>query len=233
MSSEAWSAWPLPLTNQLFSRCRIFDNAATQPRVGAQSNTNTLRLRNEDDDTYEADLQQALKASVAQLQPQPQSTEASGSTATEPTASTFAETTHGGPEDTSASKKIKINIVKSQPTSHVIPPLPLNSRFKDEALEAQNHSKVVEANRWAEKLKKDKALERQARQRALNALKEDQEARKLRSQGGLSSSSSIISPVSASMPGALPQPTGSVSSSTPAQSTSTPASATAKAMVQV
>lgn len=214
----------------MFSRSRIFDNASTTSG-GQQSNT--LRLRNEVDDTFEADLQQALKASVAQPQPQPQSTEASGSTATEPTASTLlAATPHGVPEDTSAPKKMKINIVKSQPTSHVVPPLPLNSRFKEEALEAQNHSMVLEANRRAEKVKKDKALERQARQRALNALKEDQEARKLRSQGSLGASSSVTFPVNSSMPGGLPQPTGPVPTTTPAQSAAS-ASASAKAMVQV
>ncbi|GJJ74481.1 hypothetical protein EMPS_06839 [Entomortierella parvispora] len=208
----------------------IFDNAATiEPRAG---HSNTLRLRNETDDTFEAELQQALKASVAEPQPQPQSTEASGSTATEPTASTLAATAHGAPDETIVgAKKIKINIVKSQPSSHVVPPLPLNSRFKDEALEAQNNARVLEANRRAEKVKKDKAMERLARQRTLNAFKEDQEARKLRSQGGAGASSSVTASAAAAMPGALPQPMESVSTSNPAPQPSTPASA--KTMVQI
>jgi hypothetical protein len=96
----------------------------------------------------------------------------------------------------SSPKKIKINIIKAPTTSttpatpSVIAPLPLTSRHNEQEAEAQNATRLSEANKRAEKVKRDKMETRIARQRALDALKEDRENRKLRNQTPAPTSSS-------------------------------------------
>ncbi|KAG0199285.1 hypothetical protein BGX28_007427 [Mortierella sp. GBA30] len=159
----------------------IFDNngAFTPAQAGevassASQNINTLQLRSDEDQAFDAELQRALEESTRfQFAPPSQPHEESA-------------TTHPAPalDNSEPAKKIKINIVRSQPTSHVIPPLPLTSRHKDEELDALNATKVAEAAKRAEKAKKDKREARLAHQRALNDLKEDRENRKIRSHHG-------------------------------------------------
>ncbi|KAF8944780.1 hypothetical protein BGZ47_003707 [Haplosporangium gracile] len=168
----------------------IFANneTITSPQATTQTNSKTLRLRTEEDDAYDADLQRALAESTKSASTPPPA----------PTSQTsHHQQDHQPPTDDtsnahqleSSPKKIKINIIKAPTTSAtapdtplVIAPLPLTSRHNEQEAEAQNATRLAEANKRAEKTKRDKMEARIARQRALDALKEDRENRKLRNQ---------------------------------------------------
>ncbi|KAG0055014.1 hypothetical protein BGZ83_009784 [Gryganskiella cystojenkinii] len=211
----------------------IFDNNAAID-ANTSSSSSTLRLRDDTDNAFEADLQRALAASAAQVQPH-----SSEDPFPESVLPTFTSTNNEDQETANTAKKIKINIIKNPapPSSQpqVIPPLPLSSRFNDEALDAQNASRLLEANRRAEKIKKEKAQERLARQRALNAFKEDQEARKSKNQALSNTSSSAAGPSTSntSIPGAFP-PTSAATVPVPSTSSATTHSSTTRpTMVQI
>ncbi|KAF9916394.1 hypothetical protein BX616_003862 [Lobosporangium transversale] len=141
----------------------IFENS---DRIEPSQTGAALRLRDEDDEIFDADLQQALAESKLQ--------QASASSDNTPSDDTKAAAS-------SASKKIKINIIRNQTPAQITPPLPLTSRHKEEEAQATNAARLSEANKRAEQAKKAKQEARLAHQRALNDLKEDRENRKLRS----------------------------------------------------
>ncbi|KAG0368675.1 hypothetical protein BC939DRAFT_529193 [Gamsiella multidivaricata] len=162
----------------------IFDNSATPaPSTSSAGNNATLRLRDEQDEAFDTDLQQALS-------------ESSRVTYTLPThtskPSPAAVSLSPEPPSASATKKIKINIIRNEPSAKTTPLLPLASRHKDGELEAQNAARLAEANRRAEQTKREKMEARLARQRALNDLKEDRENRKLRTHHATGSSATAV-----------------------------------------
>ncbi|KAG0284119.1 hypothetical protein BGZ96_011519 [Linnemannia gamsii] len=200
----------------------------SQAAAPSQADSNTLRLRTGEDDTFDADLQRALAESTKSA-PTP-------SPSIQP--SQDHQQDHQPPTDDASStqqlesspKKIKINIFKAPTasttpaTSSVIAPLPLTSRHNEQEAEAQNATRLSEANKRAEKVKRDKMEARIARQRALDALKEDRENRKLRNQN----------PAPTSSTGASSDPPLASTVQEPAIATVTPvASAPSNAMVQL
>ncbi|KAF9182229.1 hypothetical protein BGZ50_005062 [Haplosporangium sp. Z 11] len=155
----------------------IFENPTATNTSGSN---NTLHLRNEQDDGFDADLQKALEEST-----KPQAT---------PLPSAAVEASDNG-GSAAPPKKIAIHIIRNPTPSQVVPPLPLTSRHKVEEQDALNAARVAEAVKRAEKAKKDKAEARLAKQRALNDAKEDRENRKMRAQGAIVASSSAGSVV--------------------------------------
>ncbi|KAI8595296.1 hypothetical protein EDD21DRAFT_448733 [Dissophora ornata] len=103
-----------------------------------------------------------------------------------------ASTTDTSPDNASAVKKIKINIIHNQPST-TTPLLPLISRHKSEELKAAEASRVAEANKRAEQTKRERMEARLARERTLNALKEDKENRKIRHPAVTNSSAATSS----------------------------------------
>jgi len=126
-----------------------------------------LRLRNEQDDTFDADLHQALLES----------------TRSQPVPDTHATSPIEESSEDLPSKKIKI--VRQQPpttANKVTPLLPAISRHNEEEEQAKDMARKTEANRRAEQAKRDKREAERARQRALIDLKEDREKMKMRHQ---------------------------------------------------
>lgn len=220
----------------------IFANNDTipSPQAATQANRNTLRLRTGEDDAYDADLQRALAESTKSPSTPPPLT---------PLTSSHQQDHQPPTDDTSnthqlesSSKKIKINIIKA-PTSSatapdtplVIAPLPLTSRHNEQEAEAQNATRLAEANKRAEKAKRDKMEARIARQRALDALKEDRENRKLRNQPPTPTTTSFSSTCTSSgQPLAANIQEPAAVASTPAASTPAPTPvAPSNAMVQL
>ncbi|KAG0309204.1 hypothetical protein BGZ98_004504 [Dissophora globulifera] len=151
----------------------IFGNGTTSANSSSNSSgsATALHLRDEQSDKYEADLQQALAEST-RAQPVPLPPPVAPSSAKAAAAPS--------PDEASMAKKIKINIVRGDPSNTTTPLLPLTSRHNEEELRAQDAARVAEATRRAEKSKRERMEARQARERTLNALKEDRENRKLR-----------------------------------------------------
>ncbi|KAG0327426.1 hypothetical protein BGZ99_007646 [Dissophora globulifera] len=151
----------------------IFGNGTTSASSSSNGSgsATALHLRDEQSDKYEADLQQALAEST-RAQPVPLAPPVAPSSAKAAAASS--------PDEASMAKKIKINIVRGDPSNATTPLLPLTSRHNEEELRAQDAARVAEATRRAEKSKRERMEAKQARERTLNALKEDRENRKLR-----------------------------------------------------
>ncbi|KAF9106651.1 hypothetical protein BGX27_009066 [Mortierella sp. AM989] len=124
----------------------------------------TLHLRDEQDDAFESDLQRALAESSR----------------SQPVATTQSTESSIASSDSNSVKKIKINITRNQGSTPDTPLLPLSSRHKEEEMQAMNATRVAEATRRAEQLKKERMEARLARQRALEDLKQDKENRKLK-----------------------------------------------------
>ncbi|KAF8952373.1 hypothetical protein BGZ46_003500, partial [Entomortierella lignicola] len=175
----------------------------------------TLHLRDEQDEAFESDLQKALEESN-RVQQAP---------TVRPSESTNTLSS------SNSAKKIKINIVSKQSSAQDTPLLPLTTRHKEEEMQAMNATRVAEATKRAEKLKKEKMEARLARQRALEDLKQDRENRKLRNHAKLESTSIPNIPISSSTSSTA----GSTIGSTQASNT-TPASVAIngpKVMVQL
>ncbi|KAG0377939.1 hypothetical protein BGX24_005113 [Mortierella sp. AD032] len=198
----------------------------TTPATTQPSN-NTLRLRTQEDDAYDADLQKALAESTK-----------SAPTSPPPTVTTQHQQEHQPPADDTSSpqqlesspKKIKINIIKTTSTAAVGAPLPLTSRHNEQEAEAQNATRLAEANKRAEKVKREKMEARIARQKTLDALKEDRETRKMRNQtpAPVPSTGSSSGPPLASSHQELIAPTTTSAAAVP-----TPAAAPSNATVQL
>ncbi|KAF9389246.1 hypothetical protein BGX21_000147, partial [Mortierella sp. AD011] len=175
---------------------KVSASQASSVGTGRAQDTATLRLRDEQDEAFESDLQKALEES-SRSQPVP-TVQCAGPSNTS--------------SDNSSPKKIKINIIRNQISDQDTPLLPLTSRHKEEEMQAMNATRVAEAARRAEKLKKEKMEARLARQRALEDLKQDKENRKLRShpKTGVPSSTpngptaSSSSGTTSTTPGVLP-----------------------------
>ncbi|KAF9992133.1 hypothetical protein BGZ79_003470, partial [Entomortierella chlamydospora] len=174
---------------------KVSASQASSVGTGRAQDTATLRLRDEQDEAFESDLQKALEES-SRSQPVP-------------------TVQCAGPSDTSSDnsspKKIKINIIRNQTSDQDTPLLPLTSRHKEDEMQAMNATRVAEAARRAEKLKKEKMEARLARQRALEDLKQDRENRKLRSH-----------PKTGPSPSTPNAPTASSSSGTTSTATGVP-----------
>ncbi|KAF9437179.1 hypothetical protein BGZ76_001738 [Entomortierella beljakovae] len=181
----------------------IFENTSniTSAPVSS-SNTHdgtTLRLRHENQD-FETDTQRAIDESNRQLAYKSES-----------------------PVSPSSPKKIKINIIRGpNADKDTTPLLPLTSRHNENEQLAMNTTKVTEAAKRAEKLRKEKMEARLAHQRALEDLRQDKENRKLKGQHksvSTSSSSSADAVPTNSLPSANNLISVGASASTKSQTT--------------
>ncbi|KAK3832942.1 MAG: hypothetical protein JOS17DRAFT_741115 [Linnemannia elongata] len=221
----------------------IFANndAITSPQASTQASSNTLRLRTEDD-AYDADLQRALAESTKSAPTSPTERTPQTSSHHQQDHQPLTDDTSSTHQLESSPKKIKINIIKAHAstatepdTPLVIAPLPLTSRHNEQEAEAQNATRLAEANKRAEKVKRDKMEARIARQRALDALKEDRENRKLRNQPSAPTTTSSSSTYASSGPplvSTFQEPVAVASTPTAPAPAPTPA-APSNAMVQL
>ncbi|KAF9582791.1 hypothetical protein BGW38_010756 [Lunasporangiospora selenospora] len=217
----------------------LFANSGNSPQTNQGAK---LSLRSGDDEAFEQDLQQAIEASRidTQVRATPLTPSGLGSSSSLPDTNIQSQVS-----GESGAKRIKINIVRAQPSettqpaaaAAALPPAPaasapmptpapapvpatvvsrgesiitspsgqhsvqsgvlptpqLTSRHKDDTAEAQHAARLAEANRRAEKARREKKEANLARQRTLDALKEDRENRKLRSHA-VPSSATVTGP---------------------------------------